>query len=143
MTTACRPGLVVFNTTTQQWSNVTADGYSPTDKVWAGVAHFVPMFAADGVLLAMSGMIDAESDLASVRLPSYALWESPQFWTTSYIAPDGSCPSPLTSSCVVVRHCLDLRSCDRAMGKPDRQRRHPEPVQPALRCRRRWRQRHL
>jgi hypothetical protein len=57
------PGLVVFNTTSQQWSNITSDGYAPTGKVYNGAGHFVPSFGPNGLLLFMGGAIKGEGDL--------------------------------------------------------------------------------
>lgn len=61
-----RPGLVSFDTTSQQWNNVTTDGFEPTGRVSEGAGHFVPSFGPDGLLFSMGGTFDSEGNLAMV-----------------------------------------------------------------------------
>ena len=48
-----------FNTTSQQWSNSSSDGYAPKGKVFNGAGHFVSSYGPNGLLLFMGGAIDA------------------------------------------------------------------------------------
>ena len=49
------PGMVVFNSSTQQWYNVSADGVSSGGTALNGAAHFVPAFGPEGLLLVLGG----------------------------------------------------------------------------------------
>ena len=91
------PGMVMFNSTSLQWYNVSASGYSQGGIANNGAAQFVPSYGPAGLLLIFGGTV-ANSflpgfDSVSIFDPSSQQWGSQR---TS-----GTIPVPVINPCVV------------------------------------------
>ncbi|KAG8531938.1 uncharacterized protein KY384_003574 [Bacidia gigantensis] len=53
-----RPGLVMYNMSSQAWYNISSVGYSASGVALDGAAQFVPMFGMHGLLLIFGGTVD-------------------------------------------------------------------------------------
>ena len=106
------PGLVVYNTTTQEWYNVTSTGrhgYSVSGHVMDGVAHFVPSFGPAGILFVFGGIPSAEQmfntgnldDESFVTFAGAYMYEpTTQQWQTQLVTGENY-PPGLANPCVV------------------------------------------
>lgn len=50
------PGLVVYNDTSQSWSNVSSKGYSSSGYSLGGAAQFISGYGTDGLLFVLGGL---------------------------------------------------------------------------------------
>ena len=102
------PGLVVYNDTSQEWSNVSSKGYSSSGYSLGGAAQFVPSFGSDGLLFVLGGLTTSTTwvyghgtdwgnfvsfEYASMYDPVSKEWQSQQ--TT------GDVPAGVASPCIV------------------------------------------
>lgn len=96
------PGMVIYNTTSQEWYNVsTTTGWNLEGTVSNGAAHFAPSLGPAGLLFAFGGMDTWWSedgsyfDFNNVTMyePASQQWQSQ---TTT-----GDAPLPLMNPCVV------------------------------------------
>ena len=92
------PGLVMFNTTTQEWLNVSTTGYSMSGNSSDGCAHFVPSFGAAGLLFAMGGWNDG--NMPTMEYISYLDIASQQWFSQ---ATSGDKPPSVRNACVIGR----------------------------------------
>lgn len=90
------PGMIVYNTSSQDWSNISTTGYSWSGTAAAGAAQFVPTFGPAGLLLVFGGT--ANGDL--VPFTNVSMYEPvSQQWRSQEVS--GTLPSPVTNPCVV------------------------------------------
>ncbi|KAG8534294.1 uncharacterized protein KY384_001138 [Bacidia gigantensis] len=91
------PGLTVYNTTSQQWLNVSSAGYSNNGVCSEGTAHFVSMFGSAGLFLVLGGKV------ANGVLPGFdtvSIFDpTSQQWAVQEVS--GSKPAPVFSHCAV------------------------------------------
>ena len=91
------PGMVMYNTTSQEWYNVSASGYSNSGVTLDGAAHFVPSFGPAGLLFVFGGTVSEDvlpgTDSVSMFDPISQQW--------SFQKVSGTKPSPVVSPCVV------------------------------------------
>ena len=91
------PGLVIYNMTSQTWSNISSSGYSDSGISISATAHFVPIFGSAGLLSILEGLV------ANNYLPStdrIAIFDpSTQRW--AFQAVSGPKPPEAAVSCAV------------------------------------------
>ena len=95
------PGLVVFNSSSQAWYNISALGYSGDGISINAAAQFVPSFGPNGLLVVIGGEVSAptyaptllSTDTISLYEPSSGVWKTQ--------AVTGAVPQPRVNSCVV------------------------------------------
>ena len=96
------PGLVIYNSSSQVWHNVSALGYSYDGTAIDGAAQFVPSFGPNGLLLVVGGTV---SPLASysptlTSTNTISLYDAVSgVWKTQTVT--GAVPPPHKDSCVV------------------------------------------
>lgn len=61
------PGLVMFNMSSNSFSNISADGYSTYGAAYHGIAQYAPNFGSEGLVLFFGGQT---SDLDGVDISS-------------------------------------------------------------------------
>lgn len=94
------PGVVVFNSTSQEWYNVSTSGtrgYSLDGMADKGAAHFVPSFGPIGLLMIFGGEAN-DGDFAS--FDSVHMYEPlSQQWQSQFVT--GDIPTVVEDPCVV------------------------------------------
>ena len=94
------PGLVIYNTTSQDWLNVSTSGVSGySQNGWAteGAAWFVPTFGSAGLLAVLGGQT---TDHAFNTLDAIYFYDpTSQRW--AFQKTSGSSPAPSINACVV------------------------------------------
>ena len=92
------PGLVIFDTNSQEWFNVSSTGYSWSGTSVSGAADFVPSFGAKGLLFVLGGA--ANSDTALVPFDTVSIYNhATQVWQTQKVI--GDLPHLSSEPCVV------------------------------------------
>ena len=94
------PGMVVYNTSSELWYNVSAFGQS-SGGFYLGALQFVPSFGPEGLLIVIAGAAPRAGFGGEVLLgtSSVSIYEPvSQQWKTQTVT--GSPPSPHTLSCV-------------------------------------------
>ena len=91
------PGMVLYNSTSEDWYNVSASGYSYNGVAVDGAAHFVPSFGPAGLLFVFGGSVANNilpgTDSISMFDPISQQWSSQEA--------SGAKPSSALSPCVV------------------------------------------
>ena len=71
------PGLVIYDTSSKEWFNVSSTGYSSSGTASRGAAQFVPQFGPRGILFVFGGDAnEAGAYVSFVRAISATLVES-------------------------------------------------------------------
>lgn len=52
------PGLVMYNESSQDWYNISTEGFSSTRYAYGGAAHFVTEYGPEGLLLLFGGYVN-------------------------------------------------------------------------------------
>lgn len=91
------PGLVIYNTTSQTWLNISTDGYLDGQVSDNAAAWFVPSFGPTGLLAILGGIMANGEDVALDYLYFYEL--TTQTW--HYQKTTGSSPNPSEVACAV------------------------------------------
>lgn len=99
------PGMVVYNTTSQEWHNVSSQ-YTESGFATNGAAHFVPSFGPEGLLFVLGGvtgpdMVTSQPELGQYISMANAWMYEPvsQEWHAQQVT--GESPVQLASPCVV------------------------------------------
>ena len=95
-------GLVIYNSTSGEWYNVSAAGYSPDGTAFANAAHFVPNFGPNGLLFILGGQVysSGNDNWATVDAASISIYDPASMqWKTQDST--GSPPPAVQSPCVV------------------------------------------
>lgn len=96
------PGLLVYNSSSQEWSNASSLAYSNGGTSFAGAAQFVPSFGPSGLLFILGGQVyssgsnalrTVDSSIVHIYEPGSMEWKSQ--------ATTGTVPPPVTDPCVV------------------------------------------
>ena len=95
------PGLLIYNSSSQVWSNVSAFGYSNDGTSIDGAAQFVPSFGPNGLLLVVGGTVSGltysptllSTDTVSLYDPFSSVWKTQ--------AVTGAVPPACINTCVV------------------------------------------
>ena len=88
------PGMVIYNTTSSQWYNVTSPGSN--DVAAYGAAHYVPIFGPAGILMTFGGF---QGDSAASF--DWVLLYEPISQTWHYQRATGDLPPKADAPCVV------------------------------------------
>lgn len=95
------PGMVVYNTSSQLWYNVSALG-QPTGLYSNGAAHFVPSFGPEGLMFVIAGSVPPTglSTTSTLLTTSTINIYEPisQQWKTQVVT--GSAPAPCELPCI-------------------------------------------
>ena len=101
------PGMVVYNTSSQLWYNVSALDQSTTQSTglyYHGATHFVPSFGPEGLMFAIAGSVPqagGSNTLANTLLDTgtVSIYEPvSQQWKTQVVT--GSAPAPCIQPCI-------------------------------------------
>ena len=92
------PGLVIYDTNSQEWFNISSTGYSWSGTSYQGAAEFVPSFGPEGLLFVLGGA--ANSETALVPFDTVSIYDhSTQKWRTQAVT--GDLPHLVSNTCVV------------------------------------------
>lgn len=92
------PGLVMYNDSSKEWYNISAESYSYYGFGSGGVAQFVPTFGENGLLLVLGGWTTQTQQL--VPMSSVSLYDpSTQQWQNQ--ATTGEAPGENANACIV------------------------------------------
>ena len=93
------PGMVIFNSTSQEWFNISMDAISNSGTASDGVGQFVPSFGPAGLFFVLGGISTSESQ-AYFALDNIAMYEPlSQQWL--FQEASGDVPSPGEFACAV------------------------------------------
>ena len=90
------PGMIMYNSSTLQWLNISSTGYSYDGSATNGAAQFVPDFGPEGLLFVFGGY--AASNLVPFDT-AFMFEPTTQQWRTQKVS--GTPPSPVANPCVV------------------------------------------
>jgi hypothetical protein len=91
-------GLVMYNSTSQKWFNFSSSSYSYYGLANNGMAHFVPSFGPNGLLMAFGGSSTTDQQLVPMDTVSmFDPWT--QQWRSQ--ATTGDVPGETENACVV------------------------------------------
>ena len=96
------PGIVMYNESSQEWSNATSRGFTYNGFADNGAAHFVPNFGPEGLLFAFGGNTanSADGDAIPISLNTAAMFEPvSKQWKTQPVT--GDPPDSTLNQCVV------------------------------------------
>lgn len=89
---------VMYNFSVSSWTNVSAASYSYYGYAESGVAHFVPSYGPDGLLVILGGYNAGRAQFASLEY--VALFDpTTQQWQTQVAT--GDVPDSFVNACVV------------------------------------------
>ena len=99
--------MVVYNTTSQEWHNVTSKYTENQGRVTNGAAHFVPSFGPEGLLVVVGGITAYNIDITlpdpgvyvSITNGLYMYEPVSQEWHAQQVT--GEPPEQLASHCMV------------------------------------------
>ena len=94
------PGMVIYNTKTQDWYNVSTTAYTSTGITLSGAGLFVPPFGPKGLLFVFGGQF-GESDSLQLTQFDYTWFYEPYSDTWSRQKVMGDIPAVRTGQCVV------------------------------------------
>ena len=97
------PGMVVYNSTSQLWSNVS--GFAKPGTYSLGKMHFVPSFGPEGLVVVIAGATPREGsgDRVLLSTDAVSVYEPvSQRWRTQAVT--GTSPEPRVNFCVAGAH---------------------------------------
>ena len=97
-TEAYPAGLVIYNTSSETWLNVSTLGYSSDGTSERAAAHFVPSFGPNGLLFVLGGQIGYSEIYVDTQSVNFFDPVSQQ-WKIQAVS--GTPPPPSADSCVV------------------------------------------
>ena len=95
------PGMVVFNSSSGEWSNVSTQALSYTKTATKGTAVFVDIFGPEGLMFPLGGETGSATDSDQYfSFDNLAFYEPvSQQWVTQLA--DGDIPAPVANLCAV------------------------------------------
>lgn len=94
------PGMVVYNTATQDWYNVSANGYSYSGFTISGAGWYVPSFGPEGLLFVFGGMTGPSNNQQFAQFNYAWMYEhTSKKWVSQEVS--GDIPPERMNQCVV------------------------------------------
>ena len=94
------PGMVIYNTSSQEWYNVSSNDYSYSGFALNGAAQFVPSFGPNGLLFVFGGTTGPSDNVQYVSFDHVWMYDPvSQRWASQEVS--GDIPNETENQCVV------------------------------------------